>query len=668
MSFAIQEYLARIEAFETASGGPSVTLLVAKTSRKGAGNHAGDDDDSSPAALRFEVGVRELMTRFTNVEEIGFRSRSFCFTFAKPLDAVCFALLWHAQLRQLRKETGIALFDQTALHATGQSHPESLAGEGKRGHYRTDVTICTQLAELGGGTGLFLSREVFDAARGLLKKDQVKDLSPLVWMNHGPYLLKDIQSPIEICAVAEGSSAEMLRPPADKTDSKRDMSQDELIAWGWRPALGASVPGTRCVLDERMPDGRFGEVWLGHDEAVKDKRTFRFCFRKDWAAALKVELPALEIWKRKSGENRNLLGLFQISVDQPPYFMMTEFFEGKSLDQWAKDFGGVVSVPFATRVEIIAQAAAGLQSAHDGKIVHGDLRPENLIVFGSGATPKDVQVKVADFRMAAVGPKREPVQIVLPAPPAASPDAPPPEPKVVFGNPYEAPEVAAGQAATSKSDIYSIGILLCQLILADLTAGLPAERIKEILEVVKRPSLLPFFAENPQERTDGAAKVARELRSVLKDRDARVTFRAGMSRRQLVGTIVLTVLLVVGAALVIIVGPENMFSRKKTGTEESAAGKKSSSSPTPASSGQSSSRTVDESELTPVPAGESGSGGGSRGGVSRSRRTFETESESTKSLKVLFKFMVLPLIVVIIVGTVFQRFGSHIRRWMGRPE
>jgi hypothetical protein len=68
----------------------------------------------------------------------------------------------------------------------------------------------------GQGDQVLLTRFPFDAARQALRGEEPEQLGPLSWLSHGPFLMKGIEEPLEICEVGEAGKAKLERPPDSK--------------------------------------------------------------------------------------------------------------------------------------------------------------------------------------------------------------------------------------------------------------------------------------------------------------------------------------------------------------------------------------------------------------------------------------------------------------------
>ena len=200
-------------------------------------------------------------------------------------------------------------------------------------------------------------------------------------------------------------------------------------------ALAGTVLGGRYVLDDQIGNGGYGEVWRATDAvlarpvAVKLLHP-RYTQRSEALARFRAEA-------RHAGSlpHENIAQVFDYGEPadgQPPYLVM-ELVDGPSLETVLT--GGPLDD--SRTMDIVAQAAAGLQAAHAAGMIHRDIKPGNLLLAPGGT------VKITDFGIA---------HTIGSAPLTASGE--------LIGTPgYLAPERAMGEQATPASDLYSLGML-----------------------------------------------------------------------------------------------------------------------------------------------------------------------------------------------------------------
>lgn len=454
--------------------------------------------------------LREILARFAEGEEISTAGDSFFIVFTRPSDAVAFSLLVQARLRELAGETGCPVLDRISIHVG-----EVLIGEGtrkRRDLYGLQVDTCARVQTLAEADQILMSRFAFDSARQILKGVELENIGALSWLNHGPFIIKGVEEPIDVCEVGEIGKA-ALRRPEDSEKAHRFLSPDSEPVLGWRPAVDQPVPGTSWVLEKKLGEGGFGEVWLGRNKVLKTRHVFKFCFRADRVRSLKREVTLFRLLKERIGDHKNIVGVEATYFDEPPYYIVVKYVDGADLPAWCAAHGGIENVPIEARIEIIAQAADGLQAAHDSGVIHRDVKPTNILV--GGETDAGPHVYLTDFGIGQVvseealsGITRSGfTQTMLES--ASS---------QMGTHLYMAPELFAGSPASIRSDIYSLGVVLYQLIIGDFSRPLTTDWAQHISDPLLREDLKECFAGNPQERFPGAEQLADHLRSLEKRR------------------------------------------------------------------------------------------------------------------------------------------------------
>jgi CHASE2 domain-containing sensor protein/tRNA A-37 threonylcarbamoyl transferase component Bud32 len=365
---------------------------------------------------------------------------------------------------------------------------------------------------LAEGGQVLLTRSPFDNARQVLKGQELPAMRDLAWLHHGPYVLKGLEEPLDIYEVGETATAP-LRAPPNTEKAYRHLSPDQEPVLGWRPAVGQSVPATGWVLEEKLGEGGFGEVWLGRHQTLKEQRVFKFCFRADRVRSLRREVTLFRVLKEQVGEHPNIVGIREVFFEEPPYYLEMEHVAGRDLRSWSEAQGGVDKVSLEARLEIVAQVAEALQAAHQAGVIHRDVKPSNILIADSPRAPRSssLTAKLTDFGIGQVV-SEECLAGVTQAGFT----------QTMLGSAssktgtqlYLAPELLAGQRATPRSDIYSLGVVLYQLLVGDLTEPITIGWAGRLNHRALKGILERCLAGDPEKRFAEPAALARELRLV----------------------------------------------------------------------------------------------------------------------------------------------------------
>ena len=212
----------------------------------------------------------------------------------------------------------------------------------------------------------------------------------------------------------------------------------------------ALSPGTRVgayQIVALVGAGGMGEVYrahdprLGRDVAVKVLPE-RFSRDADRLRRFEQEARATGVLNHP-----NILAIYDVGTHEGSPYLVSEMLEGETLRQ-ALTSG---SIAFRRAIEYAVQAAAGLAAAHDKGLVHRDLKPENLFVI------RDARVKILDFGLAKLIGAEQDNRSQQPT--LAS------EPGMVLGTVgYMSPEQVRGQAVDHRSDIFSFGAILYEML------------------------------------------------------------------------------------------------------------------------------------------------------------------------------------------------------------
>jgi eukaryotic-like serine/threonine-protein kinase len=208
----------------------------------------------------------------------------------------------------------------------------------------------------------------------------------------------------------------------------------------------------RYELSEPVAAGGMGTLWAAQDLAVGREVAVKLIRSSASTAAERTD--AERRFRREARITARLAhpgvpSLYDFGMDDSELFIVMEWVDGVTL---ANLIDLVDPVPVGWAAAIMAQVCAVLAAAHDQGIIHRDLTPRNVMVCPDGT------VKVLDFGLAGALSTDEYSQITRTGETPGS----------AF---YMAPEVAAGQAATPASDLYSVGCLLFELLTGNVVFG-----------------------------------------------------------------------------------------------------------------------------------------------------------------------------------------------------
>jgi serine/threonine protein kinase len=220
-----------------------------------------------------------------------------------------------------------------------------------------------------------------------------------------------------------------------------------------------SVPQTVAATGRRIGPyqilnligaGGMGEVYLAEDTTLGRRVALKLLparFTKDTDRVLRFEMEA----RAASALNHpNIVTIHQIGQIDGTHFIVTEFIEGQTLRRRIKN----APMPLPEVLDVANQVALALGSAHAAGIVHRDIKPENVIQRPDGL------VKVLDFGLAKLSEELVPV---------GDENAPRvgihTESGVVMGTTrYMSPEQARGQRLDARTDIFSLGVVLYEMV------------------------------------------------------------------------------------------------------------------------------------------------------------------------------------------------------------
>ena len=199
----------------------------------------------------------------------------------------------------------------------------------------------------------------------------------------------------------------------------------------------------RYQIIRTIGEGGMANVYLAHD-LILDRDVAVKILRGDLADDEKfVRRFQREAIAASSLSHPNIVEMYDVGEDDGKYYIVMEYVEGKTLKSLIKKRGGL-TLPEV--IDIMTQLTSAIACAHDSNIIHRDIKPQNVLIKEDGI------VKITDFGIAMALNSNELTQT-----------------NSVMGSVhYLPPEQANGKGATLKSDIYSLGIVMFELLTGQL--------------------------------------------------------------------------------------------------------------------------------------------------------------------------------------------------------
>ncbi len=296
--------------------------------------------------------------------------------------------------------------------------------------------------------------------------------------------------------------------------------------------MEAGTLSGRYQTGERLGSGGMSNVYKATDlilertvavkilaEHLSDDERFVARFRREALAVAKLIHP-------------NIVQVYDTGVDEDRHYIVMEYVEGRSGAQILQRHGPVGPEIAA---EIGVQACAGLDYAHRRGIIHRDVKPGNLMVFGGPVGGGEMTVKLTDFGIARAIEQTRITQVG----------------SVVGTAAYLAPEQVRGEEATPATDVYALGVVLYQF----LTGRLPYEgsslaelAVRQQNETPLPPStynaevpetlggaVLRALEGDPNRRYASADELARGLHLGLQGEDVTLPMQEGATPTRVLG-------------------------------------------------------------------------------------------------------------------------------------
>lgn len=295
-----------------------------------------------------------------------------------------------------------------------------------------------------------------------------------------------------------------LKQPAPAGSGGADKRKSANSATTTSSSQGSFISGT--ILDERyrivalLGRGGMGEVYKAEDLKLDQQVALKFLPESLASDSAGLTRFRSEVRIARQVTHQNVCRVFDIGEFAGRHFLTMEYIDGEDLSSLLRRIG---RLPADKALEVSRQICAGLAAAHGAGVLHRDLKPANVMIDGRG------KARLTDFGIAGLEEELK-------------------KGGVIAGTPaYMSPEQITGKEITTRSDIYSLGLVLYELFtgkpafqsesVSELvqkhqttTPTNPSEILKEIDPLVEK-TILRCLEKDPQLRPASALQVAAML-------------------------------------------------------------------------------------------------------------------------------------------------------------
>ena len=258
----------------------------------------------------------------------------------------------------------------------------------------------------------------------------------------------------------------------------------------------------RYEIVKTIGEGGMANVYLANDTILDRKvaiKVLRGDLSSDEKFIRRFQREALSV---SNLSHPNIVEVYDVGEEDGSHYIVMEYIDGKTLKQLLKKRD---TLTLSEVIDIMTQLTDGIAHAHESYIIHRDIKPQNIMIEDDG------RIKITDFGIA----------MALNATQLTQTNS------VMGSVHYLAPEQASGKSATIKSDIYSMGILMYELITGnvpfkgDNAVEIALKHMKDKIPSIRKldPSipqsveniLLKATAKNPRNRYDNAKEMHEDL-------------------------------------------------------------------------------------------------------------------------------------------------------------
>ncbi len=272
----------------------------------------------------------------------------------------------------------------------------------------------------------------------------------------------------------------------------------------------------RYEIIRSIGEGGMANVYLAYDTILNRNVAVKL-LRGDLANDEKfVKRFQREAIAASSLNHPNIVEMYDVGVDEENYFIVMEYIDGITLKSLIKKRGALT---VRETIDIMLQITSAIACAHDSYIIHRDIKPQNVMILDDGVA------KITDFGIAMAMKATELTQT-----------------NTVMGSVhYLPPEQANGKGSTVKSDIYSLGIMMYEMLIGKVpfkgenAVEIAMKQINEPIPSVCKINpeipqsveniILKATAKNPKNRYEFVNEMHEDLKHALEHEEERITYQ-----------------------------------------------------------------------------------------------------------------------------------------------
>jgi tetratricopeptide (TPR) repeat protein/predicted Ser/Thr protein kinase len=233
------------------------------------------------------------------------------------------------------------------------------------------------------------------------------------------------------------------------------------------------------LIESKLGEGGMGTVWLALDTRLGRQNAIKF-LSDDLADAEARRRFQREAQMASALNHPHIVTVYDIGEFEGRQYLVTEYVDGGTLKDWIK----VRRRTPNEVVELLTGVADGLAAAHQAGILHRDIKPMNILVARNG------YAKLADFGLAKLA-ENGTIDLAAKLPEGRT------RPGLILGTiSYMSPEQASGQPLDSRSDIFSFGVVLYEMLSGERPFG--GQTDLEVLKTIIHGELPPLSEEVPE--------------------------------------------------------------------------------------------------------------------------------------------------------------------------